>query len=114
MGTWPSTLPPPSSGIDEEYYRPQERMDFEANYVQVASKSLRGKKRWPDFGWEILTETEYQILESFFDANQGGSFTFTHPITGVSHTCIFSADSVKGKLGAGGIRTNVRCPIEEL
>lgn len=114
MNTWPSTLPAPSWGTKEKYYRPQERVDFEANYVQVGSKSLRGRKRWPDLKWELLSEAEYQVLEAFFDANQGSSFIWPHPVTGVSHTCVFSTDEIECTWASAGWRGGVSCPIEEL
>ena len=114
MATWPAGLPPPSWGISEEIYKPQNKIEFEANYTQSRPKGLRGRRRMPDFAWKILTEAEYQILEAFFLANQGGSFDWTHPITGVVRTFCFSGDSIKHKWTSPGYRHEVQCPIEEM
>jgi hypothetical protein len=112
LPAWP-TLPPPDTGIEEEFYKPQRKIEFEANYVQTAPRATRGRRRFP-LGWELMTEAEYQALETFFNANQGGSFTFTHPLRSTTHACVFSADSIKHKWRSGGWVQGVQCPIEEL
>jgi hypothetical protein len=114
MSTWPSTLPTPSWGLEEEHYKPQDKIEFEANYVQSRPLSTRARDRWGNLGWALMSEAEYQILEAFFDANQGNTFTFVHPMTGVSRTCLFSTDSIKSKYKSPGWRQDVQCPIEEL
>lgn len=111
---WPSTLPNPSYGLDEEFYKPQNLTEFEANYIQASPAALRGRKAWPNLGWKILTEAEYQILEAFFDDNQGNYFEFTHPVTGVVHDCVFTTDRIKCRHDIDGHRNNVQCPIMEM
>ncbi|HSW38147.1 MAG TPA: hypothetical protein VLL97_01495 [Acidobacteriota bacterium] len=114
MNAWPaSTLPSPDFGIQEDYYKPQTKLEFEANYMQVAPRATRGRRRLP-LTWRLMTEAEYQILEAFFAANQGAPFTFTHPITNVSGTYVFSGDSVGSEWASAGWRGGVKCPIEEL
>ena len=113
MVAWPSTLPPPDEGIEEEVYKPQTKSEFQANYIQVYPRASRGRGRWP-LAWGTMTETEYQALEVFFVANQGCMFTWPHPITSVQHTCVFSADSIKSKWRSAGGRSDVQCPIEEV
>ncbi|HSW39593.1 MAG TPA: hypothetical protein VLL97_08900 [Acidobacteriota bacterium] len=114
MASWPSSLPPPDWGLEEEYYKPQLKMEFEANYGQSRPKATRGQDRWGNLGWGILEEAHYQTLKAFFSVNQGSVFLWTHPITGVSHNCRFSADSIKSSFGFPGWRKNVQCPIEEI
>jgi hypothetical protein len=114
MNAWPSTLPPPDEGLEEEFYKPQTRTEFEANYPQVYPRASRGRRKWP-LSWSLMeNESDYQALEAFFDANQGCMFTWTHPLTSAVHTCVFSADSVKSKWRSAGGRTDVQCPIEEV
>jgi hypothetical protein len=114
METWPSTIQKADVGTDEEYYKPQDSTEFEANYIQVRPQALRGRLNLPGHGWSRMTESEFQILQSFFDANQGATFTYTHPITGVAHTCVFMCDRIKSKWGKPGWRTDIQCPIAEL
>jgi len=112
MATFPA-IARPSRGLEEEYYLPQKRTDFEANYVQTRKSVTRGRGKWP-LVWNILSEANYQTLLTFFKANQGNSFTWIHPVSSVSYTCIFSADSIKGKIGKyPNTRESVQCPIEE-
>ena len=113
MRNWPSTLPTPVIGVAEEYYKPALKSEFEANYIQTRKTATRGRRKLP-LAWDRMTEAQYQILEAFFDANQGLSFTFTHPLTSVTHTCVFSASSLKSGWSSGGIRKDVQCPIEEI
>ncbi len=114
MNAWPSTLPTPSWGLTEEFYKPQLITPFDANYSQSRPKTTRGIDRWGNLGWTIMTEAEYQTLRAFFDANQGNLFSFTHPMTGRVYTCHFTEDSIKSDFGGPGFRENVQCPIEEV
>jgi hypothetical protein len=113
MTAWPSTLPQPSQGLEEEYYKPQAKTEKEANYTQSRPTVTRGRRKFP-LSWAFMTETEYQILETFFDTYQGTMFTFTHPIKSTTHNCVFSADSIKSKWKSAGFRDDVQCPIEEV
>jgi len=40
-----------------------------------------------------MLTAEKDILETFFDANQGATFTWPHPVSG-QYTCIFSEDNL--------------------
>lgn len=113
MGSWPSTLPKPSYGFGEEFYKPQIKTEFEANYGQSRPSVTRSRRRWT-LVWKMLSEANYQILRAFFDANQGGAFTWTHPASGASYSCRFSSDSIKSQLIYVGWRSDVQCPIEEV
>lgn len=113
MNAWPSALPPPDWGTEEEAYLPQAKSEFEANYIQVYPTASRLRQRWP-LKWGLLSETDYQALLTFFAANQGCMFTWTHPIAASSHVCVFSGDSIKSTPHAPGWRRNVQCHIEEV
>ena len=110
--SWPA-IATCSVGAEEELYFPQIKQEFEANYVQSRKKATRNRKRW-QLSWSAMTETDYQLLQAFFVANQGASFTWTHPTSGTNYTCIFSGDSIKSKIYTTNLRTDVQCPIEEL
>ncbi|HSV27247.1 MAG TPA: hypothetical protein VLH60_05080 [Sedimentisphaerales bacterium] len=113
MAVWPTMLPPPSQGVEEELYRPQIRAEFEANYIQTRPRASRGRRRFP-LSWKIMSEDDYRMLETFFLTNQGASFEYTHPITANKHTCVFAGDSISARWMSGGRRADVRCPIEEV
>ena len=112
MSTWPA-IPNPSSGIEEELYLPQIRQEFEANYVLSRKIATRNRKNW-QLTWAGMLETDYQLLQAFFVANQGSSFTWTHPGSLTSYTCIFSGNSIKSTALTSDLRIDVQCPIEEL
>ncbi len=113
MAEWPSMLPTPDWDTGDEFYKPQIRQEFEANYVQSRPTATRGRGRW-DLKWGRMLESEYQALKTFFNTYQGCSFTWTHPVAGTTHTCVFSANSIKSKWGGPGQWKDVECPIEEL
>lgn len=111
MATWPSIMIP-QYGTDGEWYRPQIRNEFEANYVQSRPRSTRGVMRWT-LKWTAMPEADFQTLLTFFNTNQGLSFTWTEPRTGTARTCRFSEDSLKWSHSELGHRS-VTCAIEEV
>jgi hypothetical protein len=115
MNNWPSiaTLPPPSEGVEEDYYKPQLKNEKEGNYIQTRLRATRSRSVFP-LKWNYLTEVEYQALKTFFDTNQGLIFVYTHPIEGTTHNCVFSTNSIRGAWLSAGGRANVQCPIEEI
>lgn len=105
MATWPSTLSAPSFGLfEEEMVKAQVQTSFEAGYVQSRAKHTRARRRWPKLGWQGMPESELAILENFFTANQGGSFTWTHPVTEAEYTVRFACDQVQSQVSAPGHR----------
>lgn len=113
MDTWPATLPPPDRDCDEDYYKPQIRDEFEANYVQTGPAATRGRYKLSN-KWKLMAEDDFQTLKTFFDGHQGQAFTYTHPITEESLVCIFSTDYIRSKWYSAGWRSEVQCPIEEV
>lgn len=109
---WPSTLPKPDYPLEEKSYKPQVRIEFEANYVQSRAAAKRKRKKFP-LRWSLMTEADYQTLESFWDDNQGGLFAWTHPETLTTYTCRFSGDELVGSLVQPGYR-KVEVDIEEV
>ncbi len=111
MADWPS-IASPGYGIKEAVYKPQIRQEFEANYVQSRPRSTRSVKRWT-LSWGLLSESDYGLLLAFFEANQGNTFTWTHPVTSVSYTCRFSTDTLESEIAFTGWR-KVTVHIEEV
>lgn len=95
MTNWPS-ISQPSYNSGEEYYRPQIKTEFEANYAQSRPSATRSIFRW-SLKWESMSATDYSTLKTFFNTNQGNSFTWIHGITNVSYTVRFSENSLKAQ-----------------
>lgn len=91
MPTFP-TSPKPQVGGSEEYIIPIVKTESDGNYIKVRRKTT--KKR------ELFTlkftcpHSGYEAIKSFFSSYQGTSFTWTHPITGSTHTVIFGQDKL--------------------
>ena len=111
MATWP-TIMIPQFGTGGEWYRPQIRNEFEANYVQSRPRGTRGIMRWT-LQWTAMSEADFQTLLTFFNTNQGLSFDWTEPVTTTARTCRFSEDSLKWSHSDKGVRS-VSCGIEEV
>jgi hypothetical protein len=109
MNTWPSIISP-DYGLSEDCYIPQIRTEFEANYVQSRRRATRAVRRWA-LEWSFLPESQYQTLETFFNANQGSIFYWTHPVTNVTYECRFSEDKLKSDINLDNYR-KVNCTIE--
>lgn len=110
MATWPSIVAP-SLPIDEEEYFPQLRTEFESGSVQSVPAFTVSRKKWA-LTWSKMPESQYQTLNAFFLANQGLTWTWTHPTTGTAYTCRFSDHSLKSSLIRVGLR-QVSVNIEE-
>jgi len=111
MSNWPS-ISPPDYGMTEEIYKPQVRTETDSNYILTRPRATRSRGRWK-LSWDTMTEADYQTLKTFFIANQGSSFTWTHPITGSSYTCVFQENSLQSSAVFNGFRS-VSCAIEEV
>jgi hypothetical protein len=78
----------------------QIRDNFEKGYVYSRKAGARGRYIW-SLGWAFLTIEEYNTLVAFFDANIGGSFSYTDffPTTSGGsiyndYTVMFSAEEL--------------------
>lgn len=111
MANWPD-IQNPSMPFEETVYKPQVKSESEGNYVHTRPRTSRARGRWP-LRWPAMTEADYQTLLAFFTANQGSSFTWTHPKSLVSYTCVFSTDNLTSKIIAHN-RREVAVNIEEL
>jgi hypothetical protein len=116
MATWPS-IAVPAFGLTEQLYKRQIRTEFESGAVQSRPAFSLAKRRWPDLGWNALPNADLSTLQTFFDTNQGGQFTWVHPITSVSYECRFSGDSLDLQVvekTSDGYVWSGKCPIEEV
>ena len=80
--------------------KPQIRTPFESGVVQ--SRARGTTSRWKfQVGGDLMTTAQLNTLVAFFDANQGSTFDFVHPITGTSYEVRFSEDELPEILPIG-------------
>ena len=91
MATWPSIST--ASKLSEKNKKKQIKTEFEGGYVQSRAHWTR-EKRIFSMQWDTMTTTDKATLETFFEANLGGSFTWTHPGTSVAYTVRFKDDEL--------------------
>lgn len=117
MADWPS-IATPAFGMTERVYKRQLKSEFESGAVQSRPAFTLQKRQWPDLGWNALPNADLVTLQTFFIANQGNSFNWTHPITSVVYICRFmSEDSLDFQVvekTVDGFVWSGRCPIEEV
>ena len=107
--SWPS-IQAPSFPLSEELHKPQIKNEFEAGYVQSRPRATVGKRRWK-LQWKAMTEANWNSLVSAFSADQGTTFTWTHPVSG-EYTVRYSSDSISSTIFANGFR-QVSVDLEE-
>lgn len=93
----------------------QIRSDFEAGYVQSRAKWSKSRRKFR-LSWQegrCLKNDEKQILETHFDDNLGGSFSWSHSQISGEFTVIYSNDTVDFKLEGPGIWSTT-IELEEL
>ena len=90
--------------------KPQNRFVFENQCVQSNAKVSTSRYKFR-VGGVLLTTTQLNTLVDFFDDNQGGTFNFTHPITGTIYVVRFSDDELPEAVPVGD-GSNARWKIE--
>lgn len=112
MATFPS-IRLPDFKTTPVFYKPRVQTEFEGNYIQSRARATRGRHKWT-LNWSYMSETNYQTLETFFNDNIGNSFTWTHPVTSTSYTCVFGSDNITCDEQIPGFRSGVSIQIEEV
>ncbi len=106
MAAWP-TIAEPIFPMKEITLFPVYQTEKEGPYIQQRRKWTLKKKIF-QIEWDekcALTETDYQLLETFFLDNQGLAFTWIHIATAVSYTVMFVQDSLDSEIIFPGYRT---------
>ena len=106
---WPTS--PPSYPFEEEVHLAQIKSRFEDGKVQSRVKWTSARDRF-SLRWIQMEESEYQDFKLHFEANQGSTFSWTHPITSTVYTVRYMSDSLKTTATLPGYRS-VRVQIEE-
>jgi hypothetical protein len=111
MADWPN-IPAADFGTDEKLFKPQVKHPFDGSYSHSRPKTTRGVHFFPQ-AWSNMQESDFQTIETFFLANQGGSFNWTHPISSTVYVCRFTENFLESTWIGPGQRS-VKCPIEEV
>jgi len=90
MADYPITSRNPNT-FSEKNIKGQYKAETDSNYMITAARGTTSKKEF-ELGYTSLSDSEKSTLESFFDANLGGSFNYTHPISGAVYSVFFVAD----------------------
>jgi hypothetical protein len=109
---FPSTLPAPRATMTGSVYLPQVRDESDAGYVSSRKRFTKSREKLTGFGWDYLSDADFATLLEFFLANQGGTFTWTHPITSASYVLGSAVDELQYQHLPGGGRS-VEWPLEE-
>lgn len=97
MPVFPELSRPAESTLSRTKTKPIIRSKFDGNYSQTRPKFTRSTFTW-NITWPILTLNDIEIIESFFDANQGGEFIWVSPDDGITHTVRFVDESINSKM----------------
>lgn len=89
MADFPSIAGPGS--LTQDDYLPQVKTEFEAGYVQSRPRHTRARHVFK-LSWNAVTAADYATLEAFFEAQQGNTFTWTHPVSETEYTVRFADD----------------------
>jgi hypothetical protein len=108
--SWPS-IQPPSYPLDEEVFKPQIRTEFESGHVQSRVRATVGKRRF-SLRWTSMPSGDYASLDAAFLADQGTTFSWSHPLTGTAYTVRYSKDQIKSSILPNG-RRRVEVELEE-
>ena len=116
MSAFPNITNP--SSIGEGVVKAQVRNKFEAGYVQSRAKHTRKRKKF-SLTWGAMLNNELfgtgGVIDHF-DANQGGSFSWTHPDpnAGGTFTVRYSDDEIKYKRVGNNPTWKVTINLEEV
>ena len=81
--------------IQQKKIKPVHRAQSGAGYTMSRPRGTVSKFEF-SVSWHRLTRTERQILEAFFDANQGAAFNWVHP-EGTVYGVIFADNDIEFK-----------------
>ena len=93
MATFPTLSLGTSINFSKERIKPIVKTKFEGNYAQTRPKYTRTMSKFK-ISYNALTTTDVSTMETFFDANSGGEFTWTDPSTTTDYTVRFSEETI--------------------
>ena len=112
MATFPTLSVEADTTYDDAYIKPIVQTSFEGNYKQTRPKYTRYSQTFNPT-YRMITETEQDTLQAFFNTNSGNSFDWENPTDLVTYTVRFGVDRLMFKNIAVGYYS-VNIPLEEL
>lgn len=92
--SYPTAPVPRAAGSEDSKIRTLLKSESEGAYVKIRPVATKAINRFK-LNYRNITKAEFVILEAFFDANIGKTFSFTHPDTAVVYTCTFDQEELK-------------------
>jgi len=109
---WPTLTPP--NQIKVEFYKAAERSKFETGRQVSGAKDAAVRRRFTLIWERSLPQADLDSLGAAFGTDQGGTFTWTHPISSTSYTVAYGQDSIEGHLDGKDIdRYSCQVILEE-
>lgn len=93
MAVFP-TSPTPRVNSTRAKRLPSIRTESEGGYGQTRKQFTKMRPMYK-LNFDNISRAEYNTLETFFLANQGTIFTFTHPIELVAYDVMFNQDEIE-------------------
>ena len=97
---------PVTIGSQSSLYIPIVQTESEGNYLRVRRKTTRSRRIFT-LDFKEISYTDYALIEAFFEANQGISFTWTHPVTSIEYDLVFMQDTLVQTMGATSCDTSI-------
>jgi len=94
MTDWPNIAAP--SNIVDTLQKGQIRSDFDAGYVQSRAMWTRTRYKF-ELTWKVMENADKETLMTFFAANLGGTFNWTHPLSGTSYVVRFAENNIEAR-----------------
>ena len=111
MAVFPST-PKPRLGSSGSINYLTVNSEFEGNFSQTRRLATRGRRSF-SLIFNTITDAEFATLETFFDANVGGSFTWTNQRDAKVYTVKFANSSLPFKYSPSGL-IDTKIMLEEV
>lgn len=111
MAVFPAT-PKPRLGSSGSINYLTVSSEFEGNFSQTRRLATRGRRSFTLL-YNTITDAEFSTLETFFDANIGGSFDWTNVRDGNTYTVRFTNSNLTFKYSPSGF-IDTKIMLEEV
>ena len=93
MGAYPTLSMNPEFPLDVDVYKPQVRTQFEDGVVQSRARATKARDIFR-LVYRSLPEADKVLLKTHFEANVGGTFSWTNPQDSVTYTVRYKDDKL--------------------
>lgn len=89
------------------------KSEYDSGYVIQRPKFTRVYKTF-ELTYDILMDSEVQVLETFFNTYVGMSFYFVNPITSTEHYVMFDTEEFPVTYQPGQVRRDLSLKLREV